>query len=456
MELLHHGAVESVTGSCHELKITDSASLLIDCGLFQGAESAAKASQNVDFLHPGIQALVVTHAHIDHIGRIPYLVEAGFDRPIYCSRATAALLPIMLEDAIKIGMSPSRGALQAKLRAIKRLLKPLPYGRWTAIEGIPNSAFRLLPAGHILGSASVEVQIGAEPDGQRIVLSGDIGCRNTPLLPDPEPPEYADLLVLESTYGDRNHEDRSQRQQRMQAMVERCIANQGAILIPAFAVGRTQELLYELESIIAECKSQCQSRQSPWQDMVIILDSPLAEKVTATYQQWRSWWDEEATQREYSGRHPLDFSQLQVISKHDDHEATVGFIQRTAAPCIVLAGSGMCNGGRIQNYLKALLPDPRTDVLFVGYQAQGTLGAALQQKPQQVYIDNQAIAVKAQIETLGGYSAHADQQELLAYVGAMKQLPKEIRLVHGDSQAKKTLAQKLRERFGVQVTIGTA
>ncbi|MEX1221895.1 MAG: MBL fold metallo-hydrolase [Idiomarina sp.] len=465
MELLHHGAVTGVTGSCHELRLTQKQAILIDCGLFQGENNGNETAQPIDFLHPGIQALIVTHAHIDHIGRIPYLLEAGFNCPIYCSAATAALMPIMLEDAIKIGLTREVLVIRRLLLRLQRLLRPVSYQHWTAITAIPGLAFRLIPAGHILGSAGIEVhyssahvESGTAKPTRRVVFSGDIGCRDSPLLGDPQSPDYADILVLESTYGDRLHEGRSQRQQQLQAIVERCLRDQGTILIPAFAVGRTQELLYELEAIIAAFQQHQLSGASSmsWQDIAIILDSPLALRVTEAYDDWQHWWDTEARQRVRQGRHPLDFSQLHLIPDHHRHQATVAYLKRTSAPCIVIAGSGMCTGGRIVNYLQALLPDKRTDVLFVGYQAHGTLGRELQQQPAQVTIGNKAIKVAATIHTLHGYSAHADQQGLLDYVAGMKHLPGEIRLVHGDAEAKKMLAQKLREHFSVQVTLPTA
>ncbi|RUO65771.1 metallo-beta-lactamase family protein [Pseudidiomarina planktonica] len=464
MELLHHGAVTGVTGSCHELRLANNLAILVDCGLFQG-ENTNDTEQPIDFLHPGIQALIVTHAHIDHIGRIPYLLEAGFNRPIYCSAATAALMPIMLEDAIKIGLTREVLVIRRLLLRLKRLLRPLSYQQWTAITAIPGLAFRLIPAGHILGSAGVEVhyspahtESGSTGPARRIVFSGDIGCRDSPLLGDPQSPDYADILVLESTYGDRLHEGRAQRQQQLQAIVERCLRDQGTILIPAFAVGRTQELLYELEAIIAAFQQHQLSGASgmSWQDIAIVLDSPLALRVTEAYDDWQHWWDTEARRRVRQGRHPLDFTQLHIVPDHDRHQATVAYLKRTSAPCIVIAGSGMCTGGRIMNYLQALLPDARTDVLFVGYQAQGTLGRELQQQPHQVTIGNKAITVAATIHTLHGYSAHADQQGLLDYVAGMNSLPGEIRLVHGNTDAKKMLAQKLREHFSIQVTLPTA
>lgn len=470
LQLLHHGAVSGVTGSCHELKLSQTASILVDCGLFQGETNGKPPTQSIDFLHPGIQALIVTHAHIDHIGRIPYLLEAGFNRPIYCTAATAALIPIMLEDAIKIGLTREVQVIRRLLLRLKRLLRPVSYRQWTPLPAIPGVAFRLLPAGHILGSAGVEVHYSpvhaasatpaktAPEPARRVVFSGDIGCLNSPLLGDPESPEYADILVLESTYGDRLHEGRAQRQQQLQAIVERCLRDQGTILIPAFAVGRTQELLYELEAIITAFQHHQLSGASaqPWQDIAIILDSPLALRVTEAYDDWQHWWDQEARQRLQQGRHPLDFSQLHIVPDHHRHQATVAYLKQTSAPCIVIAGSGMCNGGRIVNYLQALLPDARTDVLFVGYQAHGTLGRQLQQQPAQVTIGNQLVEVAATMHTLHGYSAHADQQGLLDYVAGMSHLPGEIRLVHGDTQAKKMLAQKLREHFSVKVTLPTA
>jgi metallo-beta-lactamase family protein len=278
------------------------------------------------------------------------------------------------------------------------------------------------------------------------VFSGDLGGPHTPLLPTPRPPAGADLLVLESTYGDRLHEARKERRDRLRALVEKCLANGGAILIPAFSIGRTQELLYELEDIIHRDRGRLATRGLPWEQLDIVVDSPLAARFTRAYSRLRLWWDAEAKQTLREGRHPLSFEQMVTVDSHDDHVKVVRHLQETARPAIVIAGSGMCAGGRIVDYLKALLGDPRTDVVFVGYQAEGTPGRAIQEHGPSggwVELDGERHAIRAAVHTLPGYSAHADQAALTTFVRRMKRKPREVRLVHGSDPAKWALKQAL-------------
>lgn len=255
-QLTHHGAIDGVTGSCHQLTLANGRSILVDCGLFQGAETSTDGSAadqlQIRFPVDQVAALVVTHVHIDHVGRIPYLLAAGFRGPILCSGASAELLPLVLEDAIKVGLTRDETLIRAVLGQIRRQIVPIPYGNWRGvIQGQqPSLKIKLQPAGHILGSAYVECEVRQGNERRRILFSGDLGAPYTPLLPAPKPPYGADLVVLESTYGDRLHENRRTRRQRLQSIAEHAFANQGTLLIPAFSIGRTQELLYELEEII--------------------------------------------------------------------------------------------------------------------------------------------------------------------------------------------------------------
>ena len=451
MQVIHHGAHQGVTGSCHQLIISASQSLLIDCGLFQGADELQGAgSYRSDAYLPApyddpyqdasaLQGLIITHAHIDHVGRLPELLEAGFNAPIYCTEATAVLLPIVLEDALGLTRRGSDKANQVVLRKMQRLLAPMRYDQWRQLDQV---RLRLRQAGHILGSAYAEIE---NAEGFRVVFSGDIGCKNTPLLPDPTPLERADLLIMESTYGDRNHDDRTTRQQRLKAVIEHAISDGGTVLIPAFSIGRTQELLYEIEDIIHANPS--------WRKMTVILDSPLAKRYTAQYRNMKRLWDDEAKQRLDANRQPLNFGRLHQVESHEEHQNIVGYLQQHGDPCIVIAASGMCTGGRIVNYLKALLPDPRTDVLFVGYQAAGTPGREIQQygpKGGYVTLDHERIDIRAQIHTLGGYSAHADQRELLEFMQTTVAPVRDVRLVHGELPAKQALAAQIQARFGLR------
>jgi len=442
LTISHHGAVRGVTGSCHELHLDSENSVLIDCGLFQGAETSPHGSHfeqlSIDFPVTTVQALVVTHCHIDHVGRIPYLLAAGFKGPIYCSEPTAELLPLVLKGAIKIGFTKDKALVEKFLALIQARIIALPYKQWQEIP-LQNTQqvlkIKLKPAGHILGSAYIECAFNK----QRIIFSGDLGASYTPLLPAPKSPYSADILVLESTYGDKNHQNRQHRKKQLKQIIEKCFINKGVILIPAFSIGRTQELLYELEDIIYHSRQTKVAKTKNWDELEIIVDSPLANEFTEVYKKLRPFWDKEAKGKLMSGRHPLSFEQLTTINSHQDHLNAIDYLKRTARPCIVLAASGMCSGGRIVNYLKALIEDERTDILFVGYQAAGTPGQVIQKyagKHGYVELDGQRYTINAGTYTLSGYSAHADQASLLRFIKRMHKSPKEIRLVHGDEAAK--------------------
>lgn len=460
IDIKHHGATSGVTGSCHEL-VVGHAGILIDCGLFQGQEEgngATATDLSIDFPIAHIRALVVTHVHIDHVGRIPYLLAAGFTGPILCSEPSALLLPEMLEDALKIGFTRDRELIERVLGLIRSRIVAVPYGQWQPVfeerggagEVSASLAIRLQRAGHILGSAYVECEARVGETAERIVFSGDLGAPHAPLLPEARPPERADRLVIESTYGDKDHEDRQTRRFRLKAILERALADRGTVLVPAFSLGRTQELLYEIESLIAEFGNegiaQVAGKPLPWKDLEIVVDSPLAAGFTRLYRDLKPYWDEEARELVSAGRHPLSFEQLTVIDSHDDHLKAVDYLASSHRPCVVLAGSGMCAGGRIVNYLQAMLGDARNDVLFVGYQAAGTPGRdILTYGPRGgwVELEGKRYDIRARVHQVGGYSAHAGQSDLLQFIGGIPVKPAEIRIVHGEQEAKTALQREL-------------
>lgn len=448
--IIHHGATDGVTGSCHEFQLTANYAVLIDCGLFQGDERGQgdKANLSITFPVSHLKALIVTHVHIDHVGRIPYLLAAGYNGPIYCSVASATLLPLVLEDALKVGVTRDEQLIHGFLTAIAKQIVPCEFNRWLSL---PENAghFRLQKAGHILGSAYVELKhLSATGKPFITVFSGDLGAPYSPLLPAPKPPYAADCLVIESTYGDRLHESRRNRIKRLEQALLHSLQDNGTVLFPAFSIGRTQELLYELETLIHRLRGKKIHQHLCWDELTVIVDSPLAAKFNSAYQQLATCWDDEAQKRLRDGRHPLNFSQLYTIDSHAEHLAAVNLLSSTRKPAIVIAASGMCEGGRVVNYLKAMLGDPAHQVVFVGYQARGTLGAAIQQYGPNggyVLIDGERFDIRAEILTLSGYSAHADQDGLLRFVNGMRRKPQQIRIVHGDPNAKRTLQQKLRQ-----------
>ena len=451
-EICHHGAVNGVTGSCHELRLRDGPGMLVDCGLFQGAETSGSgadaATLKIDFPIEHIQALVVSHVHIDHVGRIPYLLAAGFRGPIICTEPSARLLPLVLEDAMKMGVTRDRRQLERFVNLIAGRIVALPYGRWQqAVAAAGGSiAIRFQPAGHILGSAYVECEVKAAGEQHRVVFSGDLGAPHAPLLPAPRSPYRADTLVIESTYGDRLHQGRRERSLQLKKVVERALRDDGAVLIPAFSIGRTQEILYEIEGLIHR-HGDDQAGAHRWRDLEIIVDSPLAAGFTRVYRELRPYWDAEALGRVRAGRHPLAFEQLYTVGDHAQHQRAVNYIKQRGHPCVVIAASGMCAGGRMVNYLKALIGDPRTDILFIGYQAAGTPGRAIQRHGPQggwVELDGQRFDIRAGVYTISGYSAHADQHNLVNFVRRMRVKPSQIRIVHGDDDAKAELQRQYR------------
>lgn len=480
LDIIHHGGATGVTGSCHQLLLNRHESLLVDCGLFQGEDAAEDSFEQlqIEFDISTVKALVITHVHIDHVGRLPYLLAAGFAGPIICSIPTAKLLPLVIEDALKIGFTRNAQLIERFQAQLEKQIVSVPYGKWHSIgrasevsdhtvasasttenaeigEGTGTTRVKLKRAGHILGSSYVEVSYQDAETGEkeRIVFSGDLGAPYAPLLPAPKSPYGCDQLVLESTYGNRQHPDRRQRRATLKAAVEQALANGGTVMVPAFSIGRTQELLYELETIIH------QARSPQWQSLEIIVDSPLAARFTKVYRELKPYWDKEAQGRLRSGRHPLNFANIYTVDSHAEHEQTVEYLAKTGRPALVIAASGMCAGGRIMNYLKAMLGDERHQVLFVGYQGAGTPGRDIQQYGPQggwVTIDGERFDIKAGVTSISGYSAHADQKDLLNFVKRMRRWPHTIRLVHGEQTARAALKVELEtlyHRKGKQVKV---
>lgn len=469
LTIKHHGGAIGVTGSCHQLILSSEHSLLVDCGLFQGEDEAENSFEQlqIEFDISTIKALVITHVHIDHVGRLPYLLAAGFKGPIICSIPSATLLPLVIEDALKIGFTRNAQLIQRFQAQLESQIISVPYGRWHSVvdeagESGITTRVKLKRAGHILGSSYIEVaHQHASGEKERVVFSGDLGAPYAPLLPAPQSPYGCQQLVLESTYGDRQHPDRRNRRATLKNAIEKALTNGGTVMVPAFSIGRTQELLYELEGIIFEAERNAKRGlpKSLWQTLEIIVDSPLAARFTQVYRQLKPYWDNEAQRRLRSGRHPLNFDNLYTVESHQAHEQTVEYLATTGRPAVVIAASGMCAGGRIMNYLKAMLGDERHQVLFVGYQGAGTPGRAIQQYGPRggwVEIDGQRFDIKAGITTISGYSAHADQTNLLNFVKRMRRWPHTIHLVHGEQTARAALKEALEnlyQRKGKSVSV---
>ena len=280
-------------------------------------------------------------------------------------------------------------------------------------------------------------------------FSGDLGARLAPILRPAQSPYRADELVIESTYGDRLHEGRASRTARLERALMRAMEDKGTLLIPAFSIGRTQELLYELEGLIHRHRNDAMHPFLDWDELPIVLDSPLASRFTQVYRELDSFWDVEARERLEEGRRPLGFEQLLTVDEHASHQRMVRYLADSARPAVVIAASGMCAGGRIVNYLKAMLEDPRHNLLFVGYQARGTPGRTIQQEGQggEVMLDGERYSIAVPVTSISGYSAHGDQQDLLDFVGGMEEKPARIRVVHGDAEAKAGLKGAIEEQY---------
>jgi len=417
MNIIHLGGENTVTGSCHLLQ-ANGLNIMVDCGLAQGNDSVL--TMELWPVKPSrVDYLFLTHAHIDHIGRVPELIERGFSGEIICTHATKALLIPMLQDAMGFTDWPEK-KIDKLLHTVDELSWGFEYKeKFQLKKGI---AFKLGCAGHILGSCFIRFELS---DGFTIVFSGDLGAKDTPILCDPDISEPCDLLILESTYGDRNHEGRGDRIKRLGAALLRAIADGGKIFIPAFSLGRTQELIYELDRI---------GTKAP-----VFIDSPLGLEITNLYSALDEFWDKEAKELKARGDHPIDFTNLYSVERFRDHKKLL----EMDGPAIVIAGSGMCTGGRILDHLRHGLDDPKNDIFFVGYQARGTLGRDILKYSKRpggyVILDGEKLDIKSKVHQLTGYSAHADQKGLIEWVGSMPEKPGRIKLVHGESGAQKAL-----------------
>jgi metallo-beta-lactamase family protein len=451
MELEFFGAAGEVTGSCHILRV-GGRQLLLDCGMIQGGRDAPQRNRlPFPFDAATIDGVVLSHAHIDHCGRLPLLVKRGFRGPIYTNGACAGLLPIMLRDSAKLalaeaeranrrapGQTPPVTALYdlADVETMLERVTTIPYD--LERELFPGIAVRVRDAGHIMGSSSVELVLAEGGVTRTIVFSGDLGQYDTPILHDPWRFESADLVLMESTYGDRRHRGREETERELGGILAQAARDGGNVLIPAFAIGRSQEVLYLLAKHYAEW------HVARWK---IFLDSPMAIAASRIYWRHPERFDEEASRlREgFRGLPPLPNL---VLSESADESRAINELRGGA---IIIAGSGMANGGRILHHLRHNLPRPECHVLIVGFQAPGTLGRELVDRRPEVRIHGRPVRVAAQVHTLGGLSAHGDQADLLRWYDSFKPRPP-VYLVHGEVASAEALAGKLRER-GATATV---
>lgn len=447
MELTFFGADKEVTGSCHCVT-ANGKRILIDCGLQQGADEVD--NHVLPFAAAEMDVVIVTHAHIDHSGRLPLLVKNGFRGKIYGTAMTCRLLSIMLRDSAHIQemdtINENRKAQRAgrdpeepiytmddALETLQYLV-PIEYGQKTQI--LDGADLRFVDAGHLLGSASVELWLTEGGETKKVVFSGDIGSQNQPIIRNPQYVKEADYVVMESTYGNRYHDKVDDYPVVLADIIDRTMRNGGNVVIPSFAVGRTQELLYH----IREIKERYLVKSNP--NFPVYVDSPLAAEATRIYSgDLTGYADRETVEVIKNGFHPIEFSNLNVTADVSESKA----LNEDATPKVIISSSGMCEAGRIRHHLKHNLWRPECAVIFVGYQADGTLGRMLIDGKQEVKLFGEQIAVRAQIYNLRALSAHADRNGLLEWISAYAPRPRRVFVVHGEQSSCEEFTQTLNQ-----------
>jgi metallo-beta-lactamase family protein len=478
------GAAGCVTGS-QFLVTSDRARVVVDCGLFQGSPEEIERNHLPFAYEPdSVEALVLTHAHLDHCGRTPALVKAGFRGPIHATRATVDLAEIVLRDSAKLQVEFAerwnrRHAGEAESEATveeaddetfpERLRSAPPEGRTETRrplydEGDVEQTIRqmrgcdygdeveiangitavLHDAGHILGSAIVELRVTDGEGDRTIVFSGDLGRDGSPIIRDPRRLSHADAIVVESTYGNREHADHDAAIEELVAAIHEISDDEGVLLVPAFAIGRTQEVIWVLDDLV---------REERIPRVPLYLDSPMASRATSVYHDHPEIYDAETKELISSGESPLEYPGQQFTDSVEESKA----IRHAKRPLMVVASSGMLTGGRIMHHLKDFLPDPTCTILFIGYQGQGTLGRHIQSGGQSARIDGEEIPVRCRVRSISGFSAHADQHELEAWLrnfGAAAEgssdRRKQVFIVHGDPEAADVFATRVRHELQME------
>ena len=447
MKIQFYGGAKSVTGSCHILHIKGK-TVLLDCGLYQGRDEKIFGNEEFDFNPKDVDYVILSHAHIDHSGRIPLLYKKGFAGTIFTTEATKDLCNIMLSDSghihesevewknrkrVRQGLKPLEPLYTVKLAELSlHLFSAFPYDE--IIEVFDGLKIRFRDAGHLLGSAITELYITEEYQQEvKLVYSGDLGNLNNPIIKDPTIINYADYLIIETTYGNKLHPDIYENLKELLKIIKDTFKRGGNVIIPSFAIGRTQEILYELNKYV---------ENDDLKDITVYIDSPSAIKATKVFESHNEDYDEEAKELVMKGDYPFRFDGLKFSTSVED-SSNINKIQSGA---IVISASGMCDAGRIKHHLKHNLWRPESSVVFVGYQAQGTLGRSIVDGIKEVKIFGEPIAVNAHIYNLEGLSGHADKNGLINWVDSFMEKPKEILLVHGEEDAQEHFQQLLNSK----------
>ncbi len=457
MKIHFWGANRQVTGSCYCLEAADQR-LLIDCGLYQEREFLSRNWEPLPLAASSIDAVVLTHVHIDHLGLLPRRVVEGLKAPFVMTRASAALAGIMLRDSARIQEEDVREKIKRHEREQRtpeyeviplyteedveqtlRLISSVPYNQPQPLcEGVFTVRFR--EAGHILGSSMLEIDVLENGVTRKVIFSGDIGQWDRPIIRDPTLFDQADYVVMESTYGDRNHEDHGDCEDQLAEVINQTIDRGGNVVIPTFAVERSQELIYHFSRLR-------QYGRIP--SVPVYLDSPMAVDVTTVFSQFKNCFDQEAWDMIIDGKSILDFPGMQLCRTRDESKQ----ISASSQPAVIMSTSGMCTAGRIKYHLRDNISDPRSTIVFVGYQAHGTLGRVISSGTNPVRIHGREYEVNAEIVQLSGFSGHADQQGLMNWVGHFKDPPKKVFLAHGDEEPASVLSDMISETYGLEVEI---
>ena len=456
MKLSFHGAARSVTGSRHMVELPG-CKLLLDCGIFQGRrEEALRQNQDLGFDPHSINAVLLSHAHVDHSGALPMLQKHGFSGKVHLTRATADLTELMLEDSAHVQVSDCSYVNKKEQRKGKACVRPFyniddvrkvvrrfegtKYGELLKVSPRVTASFH--DAGHILGSAAIRVKYTARGNTTTLLFSGDLGRSNMPILRDPEPPQPCDVLILESTYGDRLHEaDQAVMKQQALDLLIHAKLHKSKIIVPAFAVGRTQELVMRIKELVGE------GRLDP---IPIYIDSPLASRATEVFRRHPECYDEETTKTFTASGDLFASRYIHFVSSPEESMR----LNSMKGPCVIISASGMCEGGRVVHHLKHAIQDEANVIVFVGFQAEHTLGRKLVEGWDVVPIFGVPTRRRAKIVTFNGFSAHADRHDLLAYVRAITPTPSKIFLVHGEEKQALSLAAAIQaEHAQVEVTV---
>lgn len=461
MKIKFCGAASGVTGSCHLIS-TENHKILLDCGQFQGGKQMEALNEEPFPFEPSeIECVILSHAHIDHCGRLPLLVKRGFRGRIYCTDATADLLDVMLKDSGFIHEKEAEWQNRKNERAGRKPVEPL-YTLKDSEETLKlvspvmydqlfevNDAMKIVfnDAGHILGSAITELWVTEGERITKVVFSGDLGVMDRPILRDPTIIKKADCVIMESTYGNRLHPENSTSISELLDIVLKTIRRGGTVVIPSFAVGRTQELIFEFNRFY-EKKPELRAELDK---ITVYIDSPMATTATEVFRKNAQVFDEETKAYILKGDNPLDFPNLRFTRSTAESQA----LNADSKPKVIISASGMCEAGRIRHHLKHNLWDPNSSVVFVGYQAEGTLGRLLVNGIRDVALFGEAIHVNAEIYNLEGFSGHADRNGLISWLKGFRRKPSQLFLVHGEEESKMELADTIRKETGMEPTVIT-